>query len=157
MDLSTNQGADDRLVADPVATEATPSVDRGAPMPDVEPGHKGYELNPGEVFDPNAALRNAEGRGPGLQDSEIISPAHWVQPVGGVVVPGGAKGQLEALRREREMYERGGTDEQKDRLGQIDEQIRFYEQQLKDEQKAAGRPSSQTGPDPVTTKAKDKA
>jgi hypothetical protein len=50
------------------------------PMPPTEPGHKGESLGGGDVFDPNAALRYKEGRGPGLQDSERMQPAHWVQP-----------------------------------------------------------------------------
>jgi hypothetical protein len=48
-------------------------------MPDTEPGHKGEELNPGDVFDPNAAYRKQRGVGPGLQDSERFQPAHWIQ------------------------------------------------------------------------------
>ncbi len=47
-----------------------------AEMPDTEPGHSDGP----DVFDPNAARRLAEGRGPGLQDSERFQPAHWVQP-----------------------------------------------------------------------------
>jgi hypothetical protein len=51
-------------------------------MPPDEPGHKAAELNAGATpFDPNAARRYAEGRGPGMQDSEPKDPAHWVQPV----------------------------------------------------------------------------
>lgn len=57
----------------------------GAEMPPDELGHKGAELNAGLTpFDPNAARRFAEGRGPGLMDSERINPAHWVQPVSAV-------------------------------------------------------------------------
>jgi hypothetical protein len=47
------------------------------PMPPTEPGHKGESLNPGDIFDPNAALRHKKGVGPGLQDSERMYPAHW--------------------------------------------------------------------------------
>lgn len=54
----------------------------GAAMPPDEPGHKGAEINSGDTpFDPNAARRFAEGRGPGMQDSERFQPAHWVQPL----------------------------------------------------------------------------
>lgn len=64
-----------------VTTAGTVEVDRDAPMPPSEPGHKGAEINGGETpFDPNAARRFAEGRGPGMQDSERFQPAHWQQP-----------------------------------------------------------------------------
>jgi len=54
----------------------------GAEMPPDELGHKGAEINAGATpFDPNAARRYAEGRAPGMQDSERFQPAHWVQPV----------------------------------------------------------------------------
>lgn len=57
----------------------------GAEMPPDELGHKGAEINAGATpFDPNAARRHAEGRGPGMQDSERFQPAHWVQPVSAV-------------------------------------------------------------------------
>lgn len=49
------------------------------PMPATEPGHKGESLGGGKVFDPNAALREKNGVGPGLQDSERLQPAHWPQ------------------------------------------------------------------------------
>ncbi len=58
------------------------SVAVGAEMPPDELGHKGAEINAGATpFDPNAARRYAEGRAPGMQDSERFQPAHWVQPV----------------------------------------------------------------------------
>jgi hypothetical protein len=47
--------------------------------PAAEPGHQLAARLEGEVFDPNAARRLAEGRGPGLQDSEAAHPATWVQ------------------------------------------------------------------------------
>lgn len=50
-------------------------VDAGD-MPDAEPNHKLAEKS--DVFDPNAALRNKMGMGPGLQDSEAKNPAVWV-------------------------------------------------------------------------------
>jgi len=56
-------------------------VETGKEMPSVEPGHKGEGLNPGKVYDPNAARRFKEGRPPGLQDSEIKDPAHWAKEV----------------------------------------------------------------------------
>jgi hypothetical protein len=44
-----------------------------------DPLHAGPEkLGRPERFDPNAALRNKMGVGPGLQDSEVINPAVWV-------------------------------------------------------------------------------
>lgn len=50
------------------------------PMPPTEPGHKGRSISGGdEIFDPNAALREKRGEGPGLQDSERMQPAHWPQ------------------------------------------------------------------------------
>jgi hypothetical protein len=65
-----------------VGSDSNVSIAVGAEMPEVELGHKGYELAGGkDIFDPNAARRLAEGRGPGLQDSEIKDPAHWVQPI----------------------------------------------------------------------------
>ncbi len=46
-----------------------------------EPGHRRAEKAVEDgVFDPNAARRLAEGRGPGLQDSEAFQPATWIQP-----------------------------------------------------------------------------
>lgn len=49
-------------------------------MPAPEPTHAGPERVGADknVFDPNAALRNKLGRGPGLQDSEAKNPAVWV-------------------------------------------------------------------------------
>lgn len=49
-------------------------------MPDPDPRHAGPEKVGAskDVFDPNAALRKARGVGPGLQDSEAIHPAVWV-------------------------------------------------------------------------------
>ena len=43
--------------------------------PDAEPFHKVAEQL--GTFDPNAALRNKMGEGPGLQDSEALRPAVW--------------------------------------------------------------------------------
>lgn len=58
------------------------AVSSGDAMPPDELGHKGAEINAGETpFDPNAARRFKEGRGPGMQDSERFQPAHWVQPI----------------------------------------------------------------------------
>lgn len=53
-------------------------VDEGD-MPDPEPTHAGpQKLGREARFDPNAALRAKMGVGPGLQDSEVINPAVWV-------------------------------------------------------------------------------
>lgn len=50
-----------------------------ADMPDADPLHAGPEkLGRPAPFDPNAALRAKRGVGPGLQDSEVINPAVWV-------------------------------------------------------------------------------
>lgn len=51
-------------------------VDSGD-MPDAEPLHTLAAKS--DVFDPNAALRNKLGYGPGLQDSEAKNPAVWSQ------------------------------------------------------------------------------
>jgi hypothetical protein len=53
------------------------TVSEDARMPEAEPFHRVAEQKQGEVFDPNAARREAENRGPGLQDSEALHPAHW--------------------------------------------------------------------------------
>lgn len=49
-------------------------------MPAPDPLHAGPEAVGADknVFDPNAALRNKMGMGPGLQDSEAKNPAVWV-------------------------------------------------------------------------------
>lgn len=126
----------------------TKEVRHDAPMPATEPGHKGEELNPGPIFDPNAAYRNDQGRGPGLQDSERISPAHWVQQPTAGLIPGGADAYLAGLREERR-----GAEQSKDtdRVSEIDAEISRVEQIQRDQQRAAEKA------DPVTTKATDKA
>lgn len=77
----------DEIVAQGVSTtDGTVTVHSGDKMPPDEPGHKGAEINAGLTpFDPNAARRFAEGRGPGMQDSERHQPAHWVQPLDAAV------------------------------------------------------------------------
>jgi hypothetical protein len=48
-------------------------------MPAPDPRHAGPEKLGREArFDPNAAMRAKMGYGPGLQDSEIVNPAVWV-------------------------------------------------------------------------------
>lgn len=91
-----------------VAHGETITVPADAPMPDVEPGHKGHELNPGPVFDPNAARREQEGRGPGLQDSEIMAPAHWQQETPAAESLPALRAKLAALQHEQEGYKRSG-------------------------------------------------
>jgi hypothetical protein len=55
-------------------TDGTVVVKSGSAMPPDEPGHKGAEINAGATpFDPNAARRFAEGRGPGMQDSRAVA------------------------------------------------------------------------------------
>lgn len=54
------------------------AVSTADPMPEVEPGHRGYHgTGKSEVWDPNAAWRAKNNMAPGLQDSEINHPAHW--------------------------------------------------------------------------------
>lgn len=53
------------------------TVKASDPMPEAEPFHRIADKS--DVFDPNAARREKENRGPGLQDSEALNPAHWVQ------------------------------------------------------------------------------
>jgi len=60
---------------DPQSSLPTVKVSAGD-MPDAEPLHSIAEKS--DVFDPNAALRNKLGIGPGLQDSEAKNPAVWV-------------------------------------------------------------------------------
>lgn len=79
-------------------TDGAVRVSSGAEMPPDEPGHKGAEINAGATpFDPNAARRFAEGRGPGMQDSERLQPAHWVQPLSAVVT---LERQVDELERQ---------------------------------------------------------
>ncbi len=59
---------------DPLSNLPTVKVD-ASDMPDAEPFHTIAEKS--DVFDPNAALRNKLGNGPGLQDSEAKNPAVW--------------------------------------------------------------------------------
>lgn len=131
------------------STGDTVSISPDAPMPPPEPGHRIAET-PGAaegIFDPNAARRFAEGRGPGLQDSEALQPAHWVQDVDPrELTPEGRADYLAALEREREMAERApaadapaGPD-----TGAIDAEISRVkaEQQAADEAKiAANQPT----------------
>jgi hypothetical protein len=78
---------DDLVAQGVVGTDGNVSISSGAEMPPDEPGHKGAEINAGETpFDPNAARRHAEGRRPGMQDSERFQPAHWTQPLDATVV-----------------------------------------------------------------------
>lgn len=60
---------------DPLSNLPTVKVDAGD-MPEAEAHHALAEK--ADVFDPNAALRNKVNVGPGLQDSEAIHPAVWV-------------------------------------------------------------------------------
>lgn len=64
---------------DPQSNLPTVKVSK-SDMPDPEPLHAGPERVGAskDVFDPNAALRNVQGFGPGLQDSEAKNPAVWV-------------------------------------------------------------------------------
>lgn len=46
-----------------------------------EPGHRRAEAAVAAgAWDPNVARRLEEGRGPGMQDSEAMQPATWIQP-----------------------------------------------------------------------------
>lgn len=56
-----------------------PSVKVDASDVEPDPRHAGPDkLGRPKRDDPNAALRKAMGRRPGLQDSEVINPAVWV-------------------------------------------------------------------------------
>lgn len=56
-----------------------PSIKVDASDVEPDPRHAGPEkLGRDKRPDPNAALRKAMGKRPGLQDSEIINPAVWV-------------------------------------------------------------------------------
>lgn len=56
-----------------------PSVKVDASDVEPDPRHAGPEkLGRPKRNDPNAALRKARNVGPGLQDSEVINPAVWV-------------------------------------------------------------------------------
>lgn len=60
------------------AGQAVLRVSKGD-MPAPDPRHAGPDkLGRPARFDPNAALRAKRGVGPGLQDSEVINPAVWV-------------------------------------------------------------------------------
>lgn len=62
---------------DPLSNLPSIKVDASDVEPD--PRHAGPDkLGRPARPDPNAALRKARGVGPGLQDSEIINPAVWV-------------------------------------------------------------------------------
>ena len=67
---------------DPLSNMPTVKVSDGD-TPEPDPRHAGPEkLGRPARNDPNAALRNVRGVGPGLQDSEIINPAVWVDVAG---------------------------------------------------------------------------
>jgi hypothetical protein len=67
---------------DPLSNMPTVKVS-GSDTPDPDPRHAGPDkLGRPARDDPNAALRAARGVGPGLQDSEIINPAVWVDVAG---------------------------------------------------------------------------
>src|SRR4051794_32580815 len=56
-----------------------PSIKVDASDVEPDPRHAGPEkLGRPKRDDPNAALRKVLGRRPGLQDSEVINPAVWV-------------------------------------------------------------------------------
>lgn len=110
--------ADGDLTA--VAHGETITVPRGADMPDTEPGHEGEELNPGEVFDPNAARRRSEGREPGLQDSERMQPAHWQQVAPLEDDPRAIRERIAGLEREKDSYDRR---RESDRSQQVSKEI----------------------------------
>jgi hypothetical protein len=80
---AAKKGGNELVAQGAVAPDGEPvTVSASADMPPDEPGHKGAEINAGDTpFDPNAARRYEEGRRPGMQDSERLQPAHWVQPL----------------------------------------------------------------------------
>jgi len=82
---------------------------------EAEPGHQIAEQRKDEVFDPNAAWREKEGRGPGLQDSEALQPAVWVSLGSDVAVAqidaeiARLEKQLDQLKADRKDAKGGGT------------------------------------------------
>jgi hypothetical protein len=83
---------------------------------DPDPLHTGpKKLGLKEVpFDPNAALRKKAGRQPGLQDSEALHPAVWVDEgseeamkASGDALVADAEANLERAKREAEALRKG--------------------------------------------------
>jgi hypothetical protein len=102
------------------ATDPSKSVSLNDPMPPTEPGHKGESINGGaEIFDPNAALRYKEGRGPGLQDSERLQPAHWPQSASADSAAGKALIEREAKRLEKQAKDLRDTFKDNDDSGAV--------------------------------------
>lgn len=66
-------------------------------MPAAEPMHKFAEAS--DAFDPNAALRNKAGVGPGLQDSEALRPAAWVDSESDAARAAAADAEVAAAQR----------------------------------------------------------
>lgn len=132
--------ATDPGVLSAVTTSGVATVPADTPMPQDEPGHTGAALTGGVTpVDPNAMRRMAEGRGPGLQDSERISPASWGQgaaAAAGFRIPAAAL--VEGLRRELEGTERAadaGDKDAKGRLGEIRSALAAAEAELDDADK----------------------
>lgn len=91
---------EDEVGQDAQSSLPTISVSK-SDMPDAEPTHAGPEKLgvPSDVFDPNAALRNKLGYGPGLQDSEAKNPAVWVDGDSEEAREAAAKAEVQAAQR----------------------------------------------------------
>lgn len=87
----------DEPAQDPQSNLPVIEVD-ASDMPDAEPLHKIAAASEG-VFDPNAALRNKRGVGPGLQDSEAKNPAVWVDLDSKEAREEAAKAEVQAAER----------------------------------------------------------
>lgn len=92
---------DSEVGQDAQSSLPTVKVSKGD-MPGPEPTHAGPEKLgvPADVFDPNAALRNKLGYGPGLQDSEAKNPAVWVDVDSDAARENAAKAHVEQAERE---------------------------------------------------------
>jgi hypothetical protein len=85
-DVKKDEAAAVKVAADAVKPSADLVTGDGATVTEgskmsAEPGHRlAAAAVAAGVFDPNVARRLAEGRGPGMQDSEAREPAVWTQP-----------------------------------------------------------------------------
>jgi hypothetical protein len=100
--------------SDPQSNLPTVKVSKGD-MPDAEPHHTLAEKS--DVFDPNAALRNKLGIGPGLQDSEAKNPAVWSD----VGLEGYAKSEADKMEKDaKRAYDRAKARAEALRKGEPD-------------------------------------
>jgi hypothetical protein len=91
----------DENVGDGDPKSNLPSIKVDASDVEPDPRHAGPEkLGRPTRDDPNAALRKARGVGPGLQDSEVINPAVWVDEDNEAARKSAADAHVEDARRE---------------------------------------------------------